>query len=551
MKKIGLFTFLMILATSLFAQSIGEGKKYLDYERFQSAARVFKSLLEKNPNNTEAAYWLGQTYLQNSENTDTAAAKKLYQTTLQANPNDALMMIGVGEIELMEGNTADARNHFEAAINMTKKKNLPEILLAVGRANVDTKAGDAHYAVEKLKEAADRDKKNVDILIALGDAYRKLIDGANATTAYQNALLIDPHAARAAFMMGRIYETQGFNQEPIYMRFYNDAINADPNFAPVYYWLYAYYYKRDVNKAREYLNKYVTVADQNSKLCYAEASLYYVSKMYEKTIEKADSCINNAMDEKPFPNLFGLKAYAYDKMNDSANAKKYFEEFFARVNPEKIGPNDYLTYGKVLLAFPDQTEKAAEMINKGVDLDTNKQNKITYIKDIAKSMYDKKNYAQAGRWYTKVLAMDTSFGKVDLYWAGYSDYLASNYKAADSVFNIYQQKYPDDVLGLYLGARSREGIDTTGEKGLAKPLYEQIIAIGDTISNKDSIKARLIPAYRYMVVYNYKIAENVDSAYYFNKKILELDPNDATALANREAFESYLKKVKNSPAKKD
>ena len=74
-------------------------------------------------------------------------------------------------------------------------------------------------------------------------------------------------------MIGRIYETQGYGQEPIYMKYYNDAIAADPNFAPVYYWLYNYYYQRDVNKAREYLNKYIAVADNDSKNCYAEASL--------------------------------------------------------------------------------------------------------------------------------------------------------------------------------------------------------------------------------------------------------------------------------------
>ena len=34
--------------------------------------------------------------------------------------------------------------------------------------------------------------------IELGDAYRKMIDGANATTAYQNALSMDPKNARAS-----------------------------------------------------------------------------------------------------------------------------------------------------------------------------------------------------------------------------------------------------------------------------------------------------------------------------------------------------------------
>lgn len=540
MKRIGIFTFLILIAGSLFAQ-LDEGKKMLDYERFQSASKIFKALVDKDPGNTEAAYWLGQTYIQNVENADTAAAKALYQKTLQANPNDPWMMVGVAEAELMEGKTNDARNHFEAAINATKKRSLADILLAVGRANVDTKAGDANYAVEKLKLAIDRDKKNPAIYIALGDAYRKLIDGGNATTAYQNAIMLDPHAARAAFMMGRIYETQGYTQEPIYMRFYNDAIAADPNFAPVYYWLYMYYYKKDVNKAREYLNKYVAVTDPNSKLCYAEASLYYVSKMYQETIEKADSCIVGVSGEKPFPNLFGLKAYAYDKLNDKENAAKSFEEFFSRANPDVIGPNDYATYGRVLLGFPDKRELAEKMIDKAIETDTVKQKKMEYVTDIAKAMYAQKNYAEAAKWYTKALKMDTAYGKVDLYWAGISNFLASKYASSDSVFTLYQNKYPDGLIGWYYGARSKEGMDTTGALGLAKPAYDKIIEISEGIANKDSIKNMLIPAYRYMIAYFYNIQKNVDSAYFYNKKVLEVDPTDATGLANKAAFEAYLK----------
>ena len=69
----------------------------------------------------------------------------------------------------------------------------------MGRANVDAKSGDAVYAIDKLNQAADKNKKSAEIQIALGDAYRKLIDGANATISYQNALAMDPKNARAKF----------------------------------------------------------------------------------------------------------------------------------------------------------------------------------------------------------------------------------------------------------------------------------------------------------------------------------------------------------------
>jgi tetratricopeptide (TPR) repeat protein len=536
MKKLGILASFILMGNMLFAQSIADGKKFLNYERFESAQSTFQKLVTADPNNVEAVYWLGQTYLQNTDIIDTAAAKALYQKTLQANPNAPLIMVGMGEIELMEGKTNDARNRFETAISLTKKKDLDETLLAVGRANVDAKAGDAVYAIDKLKQAADRNKKSAEIQIALGDAYRKIIDGANATISYQNALAIDPNNARASFMIGRIYETQGYGQEAIYMRYYNDAIREDANFAPVYYWLYGYYYQRDVNKAREYLNKYVAVADQDSKNCYAEASLLYVSKLYDEAISKADACITGA-GTKAFPNLYGLKAYAYDKKGDSLNAKKYFEEFFAKVNPEKIGPGDYANYGRVLLKFPGNEALAASYVDKAVALDTVPAKKLEYVKDIAKSLYDQGKFVEAGSWYGKILNLNPNFGKVDLYYAGYSDYRGGNYKSADSVFTIYQQKFPDDPYGWYLGARSKEGIDSSSALGLAKPDYEKIIAIADTMQDKSSIKDKLIPAYRYLVAYFYNIKHEKDSAIVYNNKILEVDPADATALKTKDALD--------------
>jgi Flp pilus assembly protein TadD len=541
MKKIGLIASLVLMGSALFAQDIKEGKQFLNYERYESAEGVFQKLLTANPNNTEAAYWLGQTYLYpNREPIDTAEAKALYQKTLQANPNDALMMIGVGQIELMEGNKTDARNRFETAINNTKKRDLPDILYAVGRANIDPKNGDIMYGIQKLEQAAEKDKKNPDIYNEIGYGYWKLHDGGNATKNYQTALTLDPSDARASFMIGRIFETQGYGQESVYMRYYQDAMREDANFAPVYYWLYTYYYQRDVNKAAEYLNKYVAVADNDSKNCYAKASLFYVSKKYTETITQADACIT-AAGQKTFPNLYGLKAYAYDKMGDSLKAKESFEKFFSVVNPDNIGPTDYATYGKVLLKFPGSEAEGMSYIEKAINMDTVLTSKVKTITDIAKSFASQNNFAQAGKWYGKVLQVDSSYGKTDLFYAGYNDYRGGNYKTADSVFQIYQKKFPSDVYGWYLGARSKEGMDTTYELGLAKPFYEKVIAISDTTTDKASIKSFIVPAYRYMVAYFYNIKNEVDSATIFNNKILEIDPADATALKTKDALEAVSK----------
>ncbi|MEO8853635.1 MAG: hypothetical protein ABI359_07645, partial [Ginsengibacter sp.] len=153
---------------------------------------------------------------------------------------------------------------------------------------------------------------------------------------------------------------------------------------------------------------------------------------------------------------------------------------------------------------------------------------------------------EAGKWYGKILALDTSYDKTELFYAGYNDYRAGNYKTADSVFSLYQNKYPGDMLGWYLGARASEGIDTTNELGLAKPLYQKVIEIGDTTTDKASIKDKLIPSYRYMLAYYYNIKHNTDTAIIYNNKILEVDPTDAQALKTKDALETVLKQQKDA-----
>src|SRR5882757_6413314 len=167
------------------AQTVDQGKKFLYYQRYKSAKDVFDKLLASNPNNIDAVYWQGQTLL---DMKDSVAAEGLYSKALQSNGNAPLLLVGMGNVELRKGKTADARQRFETAISLTKGKDV-NVLNAVGDANIDAKAGDAAYAVEKLTLATQtKNFNNPDTYVLLGDAYRKLIDGGNAVLNYQKAL---------------------------------------------------------------------------------------------------------------------------------------------------------------------------------------------------------------------------------------------------------------------------------------------------------------------------------------------------------------------------
>ena len=123
----------LLAVMSVNAQSLQDGVKDLYAERTQSAKAIFEKLLASNPNNNEATYWLGQTYLAND---DVEGAKAVYDKGLTASNNAPLIVVGRGQVDLEESKIAEARQRFEAAITASrgKKGDDPQILNAVGRA---------------------------------------------------------------------------------------------------------------------------------------------------------------------------------------------------------------------------------------------------------------------------------------------------------------------------------------------------------------------------------------------------------------------------------
>lgn len=104
-----LFFAVLFLAGALKAQTLEDGRKFMYYERYKSAKGIFEKLVAANPNNIDAVYWLGQSMILPDDNKDIAGAKALYQKTLMNNSNSALLLAGMGHVELLEGKTQDAR----------------------------------------------------------------------------------------------------------------------------------------------------------------------------------------------------------------------------------------------------------------------------------------------------------------------------------------------------------------------------------------------------------------------------------------------------------
>ena len=542
----GIFLFAVLLfAGSVSAQSLEDGKKFMYYERFKSAKEVFQKLIAANPNNEEATYWLGQAEI-GLENIP--AAKTLYQSKLSATPNSPLVMAGMGHVELLEGKTQDARSRFETAISLSQGKSIP-VLNAVGFANgnYESKNGDAAYAIEKLKQATTIKKfKDPEVYTNLGDAYRKFADGGNAVQSYQAALALDPNYVRAIYRMGRVYQTQGPSQEPIFMKYYNDVIAKDPNYAPVYETLYEYYYETNVGKSAEYLDKWLSKSDDDPKACSYRASMKYAQGLFAEAVSKVDECIA-AGGPIPYANLYKIRAFAYNRLKDSLNAKNSFEEYFKRQSPDKIEGGDYSTYATVLLQFPGNEARVGELVEKAVALDSVEANKVSYMKSLAAAYETQKNYKEAGDWYGRILRTKKNFTNVDLFNAGYAYYQAGVYDSSTAIFTKYVEKYPDDIFGYYMLGNTNAVIDSTSALGLAAPFYKKVIEIGEADISKPNAKTRVLVAYKYFMGYEYNVNKDQAAALAYVDKAIALDPADESLKTNRDFISQNDPKA---PAKK-
>jgi tetratricopeptide (TPR) repeat protein len=552
MRKLSISLLLSVtcIGGTVMAQTVEQGKQFLYYERYKSAQDAFEKALAANPNNIDAVYWLGQTMIHRKDTRDTAGAKALYQKMLTTNGDAPLLLVGMGHVELLYGNTTDSRQRFERAISLTKEKDV-NVLNAVGYANTDAKAGDAAYAVQKLTTATETKRfNNAQTYLLMGDAYRKSLDGGNAVTNYQKALGLDPKLAEAKMKIGIIYLTQ--NNRDYFLPAFEDAIKIDPAYAPAYQQLFIYWYNRDVNKASGYLDKYVANSDAGPEQEYLKADMLYASSKFADARTRAQQLITQN-GEKVIPRMYRMVAYASDTLGDLPAAKDAMTNFFSKADTSAsrgldymILATDYEEFAKIYSKMPDSVNQtnAFEYYNKAIALDTVSANKEKYATeglDLAKKLKNPKAAATLSDAMYLAIKDPTNS---DLYKYGMANYSAGNYKKADSIFcGTYESKYPQEIYGYLWCAKSKQAQDdSTNSQGLAVQAYEKLASFARSIPDSAKYKSQTISAYYYLASYYNDIKKDKEKAISYMQKVLEVDPTNASA-------QNVIKMLSKPPAK--
>lgn len=504
----------------------------LYYERFNSAQEILTKIITANPNNEDAWYVLTQTFLDQNKVKSADSLLKTVPAAIQQNPQ---IKIATGEVMLLNGDKDGAAKLFEEAIGASKKRDQYAAMLKVAKAHVNAKDGDANEALRLIALVEPKEKKNAHVFMIKGDANRKLALGGEAIVAYKTALEIDESLAKAYHMIGKIYLSQ--DNAGAYVDNFKDAVALDPAYRPSLHELYYYYYFRDVNRSKEYLEKLKDVSDPSPAYDYMLADLLYVSGKHDEAIQRAQE-IQAASGPDAEPRLYKLMAYSYEAKKDSIKARSLMEEYFQKQPVEGTISKDHEFMGKLLLQVEGEEADGVEHLVKAVEMDTAAIEKNKYISAIAnyyKKINDRSNEAY---WLGEAFRLNVDTSNTKLYEWGLAHFMAKEYNEADTIFGNYIQKYPDQVYGYFWRARCCAALDPEMAAGLAVPYYDKLteVAGADTVQNK----GLLIQAYGYLAAYNANTIKDYAKAVEFLEEILVLEPENTQARTNKEILEKLV-----------
>lgn len=343
MNKFKIFSVALLASASFsYGQDIAQARKAIDAEQYESAKSMLKSMLKATPVDGRANFLLGNIYL---TQTVTDSAKIAYQRGLAGTDGAKLNYVGLGVLDLDNGNTVAAEANFALALKDVKKKDV-EVLTVIGRAYTYSAKPNYKKAIEVLNKAKSINANDALVQLALGDAFYGDKNQNEAYAAYRNAFQLDPTLLRAKVQLGVLLKGAKSYDEAI--KSFNEVIALNPNYGPVYRELAETYYKWGRNKpskSKEYMQtaigyyeKYLTLTDYSLNSRMRHADFLILVKDYKALEVEANKMIE--MD-KVNPRIFRYLGYSAYENGNADLAIKSLESFIANPN-NKVIAQDYI-----------------------------------------------------------------------------------------------------------------------------------------------------------------------------------------------------------------
>ena len=434
---------------------------------------------------------------------------------------------------LIKVNPEAAEDAFETLLKGANKKNV-DLLIDIGEAYL--KEGDAETAQEYADRAKELNNKCADAYVLSGDVAIARKDVNRASSEYNQAIYFDENCSEAYLKYADVYQWVN-PQLSIEMlkrleKKVPDDSRVDRLLGEIYYGMGEY------GKAIEAYDDYMEVSAPAVEDYTRYATLLYLNKEFDESLKAVNNGLKMDDGNLVLKRLLMYNQYElgnYDAGLTEASA------FFADTDSAEWVYLDHVYYGR-LLKQKREYDDALTQFTQALALD----NTQTHIyQDISKVYEEKHDYPRAiesFRTYMEANHDKEDIGQLFLY--GRLNYFAAsdstlkglqtNYLAeADTAFARVMVYAPDNYLGFFWRARTNSLKDPETVEGLAKPYYEASLAIFE--QKPDKSVPLMVECLSYLGYY-YFVKEDYSKSKEFWTKILEIDPENETAKAALEGM---------------
>jgi|ERR1035437_340753 tetratricopeptide (TPR) repeat protein len=507
---------LLYICSSAYAQSVDDGKKLLKNESFTKAVQVFKSLAIHN-NNPEAWYYLGETYFEKG-NYD--SAKIANQNGIQSKSDFGLNYAGLAKVLYYDKNIPEGDKNIAEALKIADEKNVKILQVAAdayinGGKDMSIKAKDLlDQAIAVTKKNKKKDKMNY---ILLGNMYNVGNNGSAAVENYKKAIDTDS-SAEAFVSIGKIFEIiKNYSEAELS---YLQAMKVEPDYSVAYKGMAELKYSlREYDKAIDNWKKYIELSENTSENQKRLINYVYKSKDYKT----ATDLINTSLKNDP-NNLYLLHmlAYSYSELNDDKNGIPAFSKYFSVAKDSDILISDY-EYNAKLLKTAGQDSLALIQMQKAANMDTSRAD---LHGNMAVLYFKTKKWDKVIEEYNIKLKKAGSLQPQEYFDLGKAYYFIKEFVDADTSFAMLVKAKPDLAVGYQWRARANASLDSTSEKGLAKPFYEKLLTLIESDTAK--YKKEMVESYSYLGYYYY-LQKDIPAAKSYFQKVLVFDPENPQA----------------------
>ena len=533
------------MGTAVHAQSLDDAKKAINAEQYQKAKTMLKNLTVSESSKDENYFYLGWVYiLQDYPD----SAKATFEKGIAVNNKSALNYVGLGAVAHVDKDNATATTNFNQAVALAKKDSRPYTYIAKAYL-LDPANADAAIAIATQGKTINA--KDAELDIAQADAYRFELKSTDAYNSYEDALTLDPNSPVATVALGVLWKFSN-NFDGAETQF-QAALKIDPNFGPAYReWAEtdARWAKTDptvavakLKEAADNYKKYLSLTDASveSQMRYAD---FLISSGDYQTLQQVATGLSKSANTNL--RIYRYLGYAGYENKDYAAGLTALNVWMTKADPKRIIPRDYLYLGRLQVAT-GLDSVGVLTLQKAYSLDTTQTGALG---DIAKSDYKDKKYKVAGDEYATYAAKSKEASLTDIFNEGRSYYFAfqqqysstavpkpvadtSLLTKADSAFTLVQHRTttPYAPVSQYLAyINDLKETDHNNIKGLAKPFYEQYIAIvtaKPTLTDND--KKGLASAYDYLARYYEFVTKDMAKATDNYTKAAAADPTDQEA----------------------